>query len=404
MTGQAYRRGAFALMLLLAACKGQPDTMASTVGDETHGDPCEQPAFEYRDVCFAAYSVEAVGYDHPLELDGQPGHELVGVGDEHVTIYRYDGDDFVLLGEAEAPPAMDLMPDDVIAGELDEEPGLDLVVSERGEWAALYHLDEDGAPTLAGETMFGASSGRAFEAPVAVGPDANGRWRIVARYIEEGSELLDPLALWEVQGSSFVQVERLATESGACEIQNCAGGEFNGDGLADAVCTLDDVCPSDQPGNSLVNVVLLAQPDGTVTTLEFPMATGADIVTDLDGDGITDLVGTGVMDTLWYLLGDRVDGLAPAVSLNLPTPPSLGWSLSSVGDLDGDGNVEVVLGDALHALVFDDLVGAPQDYEMLEVDGLEFQASGIEVPIDVNADGIVDLPMRGRTLLVSQVQ
>jgi hypothetical protein len=387
-----------------AGCKGQPDTMASTQGDETGADACDQPVFEYRDVCFTAHSVEAMGYDHPLELDGEPGHELVGVGDERVTIYRFDGEGFVLLGEAEAAPTLDLMPDDVIAAELDDTPGLDLVVSERGEWAALYHLDEDAAPTRVGQTLFDAPSDRAFEAPVAVGPDANGRWRVVARFDDPNSELLDPLALWEVQGSTFEQVERIDLVTGACEIKSCAGGEFNGDGRADAVCTLDDVCPSDQPGNSLVNVVLLAQADGTVTTIEYPMAIGGHIITDLDGDGITDLVGAGVLNTLWYLLGDREGGLEPGVWLDLPTPPSLGWSLSSVGDLDGNGNSEVLLGDAVHALVFDDVVGAPQTYELLEVNGLEFQASGIHVPIDVNADAIVDLPMRGRTLLVSQLR
>jgi hypothetical protein len=391
-------------MFLLAACNGQPDT-TTTQGDETSADPCEQPAFEYRDVCFIPHSVEAMGYDHPLELDGEPGHELVGVGDEHVTIYRFDGEGFALIGEAEAPPALDLMPDHVIAAELDEVPGLDLVVSERGEWAALYHLDQDAAPTLVGQTMFNAPSNRAFEAPVAIGPDASGRWRVLARFEDaNASELLDPLALWEVQGSSFVEVERLALASGACEIVGCAGGEFNGDGRNDAVCTLDDVCPSDQPGNSLVTVVLLAQADGSVTTMEYPMVEGADFVTDLDGDGITDLVGTSVMNTLWYLLGDGTGGLDPATSIDLPAAPSLGWSLSSIGDLDGNGDLELVLGDDLHALVFEDVVAAPQTYEMVEVNGLEFQASGVDVPIDVNGDHIVDLPMRGRTLLVSQLR
>jgi hypothetical protein len=387
---------------MLAGCNGPPGT---TAGADSSKEACEGAALEYRGVCFHTHSVEAMGWEHPLELDGKPGHELVGISDERVTVHRFDGDGFFALVGKAAVPADSIGPADAITGEFDEISGLDLVVTASGQWAALYHLDDEGAPTLAGQRLFDSNT-RAFERPVAVGPDASGRWRIVAHFDTTGVFYSsDPLALWEVQGNTFVEVERLDLETGACEIYMCAGGEFDGDGRIDAVCTLEDVCPNEPPENDVVHVILLAQADGTVTTAMYPTHDVlSSIAADLDGDHITDLVGDGGLDTIWYRLGDGTGGLGPVTWVDPLGSAKSHWSLVSVGDLDGDGGAEVLLGDHLQALVFDDAVGAPQASERFEMnDGLEF-TSWMPVPIDVNADNIVDLPMRERILLVSELR
>jgi hypothetical protein len=393
----AHGRGFF-LVVVLAGCNGPAGTGSGT-------EACAG-VFQYHGVCFHAHAVEPMGYRHPLQLDGEPGHELVSVAiNERVAVHRFDGKDFVLVGEAEAPATVIAFLD-VIAGEFDELPGRDLVVSEHGEWAALYHLDEHGAPTLAGQTAFAGNNSEAMGEPVAVGPDANGRWRIVAHH-ENGQESAspDPLSLWEVQGTTFVEVERIDLPTGACELYACASGKFNGDGRTDAVCTIEDVCSNDPPKNYVVNVVLLAQPDGTVATTAYPSTVGGAFATDLDGDGITDLAGDGALDTVWYLLGDGTGGLEPVTWLDLPAPPTLDWDIVSVGDLDGNGDAEMILGDHSHALVFDDVVGAPEIYEPFEVNdrGLDFGIY-MDVTMDVNADNIVDLPMYDRMLLVSELR
>ncbi|NJK31449.1 MAG: hypothetical protein HC927_02965 [Deltaproteobacteria bacterium] len=140
--------------MLVLGCNGRmADDDTSGADSPDSGELCEGAALEFHGVCFRAYSVAAMGYEHPLDLDGQPGHELVGLDDAKVSVHRFEGGGFVLVGEA-ALPGEASSTADVLAGEFDDVPGLDLIVAEEGVWAALYHLDGAGAPTLAWQQTF----------------------------------------------------------------------------------------------------------------------------------------------------------------------------------------------------------------------------------------------------------
>lgn len=139
---------------LLVACNGRPVGEADT-NDDDDGDPCEGAALEYADVCFFPHSVEAMGYEHPLELDGEPGHELVGLEDGKVSVHKWNGNGFDLVGDAETPPKVS-SPLRVVSGEFDDEPGLDLIVSETGEWAT---VDPRADPTLDADTRKSLGNG-----------------------------------------------------------------------------------------------------------------------------------------------------------------------------------------------------------------------------------------------------
>jgi hypothetical protein len=392
------RTGLIGVVLALG-CNERP---CSTSADEG-SLACDGAALEYHNVCFFPHSVGATGAEHPVDFDGQPGHELIGVEDQRVLIHKFDGDGFVLVGEA-ALPGETSSQAGVIVGELDDVPGLDLTVTEPGKWAAVYHREETGALSLVDQTNFQASESlnRAFKQPVAVGPDAMGRWRVVAHY-ENGVEYVssNPLALWEVQGATWVQAERFELPTGACELMACAGGDLNGDLRRDAVCTIEDVCGNDSPEDDIVHVVLLAQADGAMSVAAYPTK---DIDTsfflaDLNDDGMTDLLG---WTAGWYRLANSGGGLGPVVQVDKPAAPMQQWYVLAMGDIDGDQDDEIVLGDHEHGLVLTDVVETPQTWETLVVTGVEFSIG--RASIDVNGDEIVDLPMREGVLLVSEAR
>lgn len=386
---------------LLVACNGRPVGETDTKGDVGDGDPCEGAALEYANVCFFPHSVAAMGYEHPLELDGEPGHELVGLEDGKVSVHKWNGSGFDLVGDAETPPKVS-SPLRVVSGEFDDEPGLDLIVSETGEWATLYHLDSAGRPTLVHTTSFSVpETTHPFEASVAVGPDAQGRWRVVAHFNDVGEwAARDRLALWEVQGTTLVD-ERLDLPTDACELGGCIAGDFNGDGRQDAVCTILDYCSDPSAETEIIHVVLLAQADGSVTVDAYPTSVGPGSMMegDLNGDAMADLVGR---VELIYRLADGGGGLEPGVVGELPPAPDIRWRAVSLGDVDGDTDGELVLGERNDMLVVQDYLGDATTHERRTVEQFEFGAS-VGRPVDVNGDGVVELPVLGDVLLVSEI-
>ena len=389
---------------VVLGCSGRPplstDDPPPINTDLAVAGSCDGAVLEYHDVCFHPHSVEAMGYEHPLDLDGEPGHELVGVDDGKVSVHKWNGDGFVLLGEADMPGKVDSsLNAGVVAGEFDDVPGLDLVVAQGGEWVALYHLTESGAPEFVSATIMSVSGGHGFARPIAVGPDDDGRWRVIAYVDHDGFISSDHVALWEMQGATFVG-ERLDLPSKMCSFAHCAGGDFNGDGRRDAVCTLMDYCSDPSPDEDVAHIVFLAQGDGSVSSAAYPsVRPGGLLAADINDDGFTDLLSPDMVR-----LGDGAGGLSAAITnLDLPPPFHYRWNVVSVGDIDNDGNTDIVLGERGHGLVYHDRVSEPEAFQSLTLDGGYEFGSYSRYVIDVNGDGIIDLPVRDRSLLVSEV-
>ena len=393
-------------VLVVAGCgaRGGVDgeDAATKDGDAADTTPpaCEVAALQYGDVCFYAYSVEGIGYDHPLDLDGDPGDELVAVEDGVVSIHKWNGDGFVTVGESELPgEVVASINAGVVAGEFDDVPGLDLIVSESGEWAALYHLDAAGTPMFVASTAMSekTTSAHGFGGAAAIGPDDMGRWRVVAHFDNEEYADADLIAVWEVQGTTLVD-ERLDLPTDACEFLGCADGDFNADGRQDAVCTLMEYCADPAPEEEIVHVVLLAQANGSVSVKAYPTSLGPSSfhVGDLDGDGTSDLV-----QALAYRLANGLGGLEPAVLGDLPPSPELSWKVATVGDIDGDGDNEFVVGERGEGLVFHDRVGDSAAFDRLTLTAHEFGFLLRRV-VDVNGDAIADVPVKNNVLLVSE--
>lgn len=408
-----------AVVCILAACGARTGASTSSESSESEanteegeaesesesesgGDLCPDAALVYGSVCFTPYP-EPGGGRFPAQLDDEPGDELITFDNDLLAVHKWTGDGFAKVGEAPTPAISPTKGKYVAVGEFDAEPGRDVIAVNGGQWATLYHvsdgeLEQQWTTTFDGP--FPSPDSLSFAIPI--GPDGDGRWRLIGRLDDskDPGPGLRLLSIWEVDGTQLVE-ERLEVDNGACALNWCSGGDFNGDGRADAVCLLDDVCNDVPDEDRQTHVLVLAQEDGSVAVSLHPLGVEVSApfaVGDINGDGRDDLV-----DGARYRLG-MANGLGPVEpGVELPDPPNLRWRRVSVGDVTGDGVDDVLLGEGQDGLLLQHLGG------QVLLDSIALGAGG-SFPVgpspaaDFNGDEISDPWIADGDVLISEVQ
>jgi len=340
------------------------------------------------------------------DVDGDGMNDIVLASDE-VYVWHHDGTE-LLDGDGNSQtlgPMTDLnsilQPAGVVLAELDGVPGLEMIISERGNTQAIHVFNKDGQE-LPGwpRSLLGVPGTRWNWATPAVGDiDGDGSPEIVV------NTLNGRVWAWHVDGSEVRDGDANAATDGVFFVRAGADYEWamSGPALADldGDGKLDIIFGTRNDATGLRRLIALRY-DGTFCP-GFPVNVTGQIlchpaVGDLDGDGVLEIV---VYTSGRYIYVVHQDGTPyqgfPIIPGNFYA--AVDWVTSpALGDLDGDGELEIVIagnqtGTASALWAFDTGVGDGTSGHTMPgwPQPLPGSSEGSPVIADINGDGSVDV-------------
>jgi hypothetical protein len=273
-------------------------------------------------------------------------------------------------------------PDSVAVADLNGDGKLDLIIANAGSNTVSVLLG-NGAGGFASAISFNVGAG---PASVAVG-DLNGDGKLDLAVANTGSSTVSVL-LGNGAGS-FGARSDFATGAAPNSV---AIGDLNGDGKPDLVVGTSE--PDAVFGKDIS--VLLGTGNGSfgdAMNTRAGSSPRAATIADLNGDGNLDvIVGSTLAGSIVVLSGDGAGGFSSTRQIGVGQEKAVAFA---VGDLNGDGNADIVVvgdpsgagGGVVHVLLGDSAGGfGPATFHSLSVSSPNSVAIG-----DLNGDGKVDL-------------
>ncbi|MBE0567099.1 MAG: VCBS repeat-containing protein [Krumholzibacteria bacterium] len=337
------------------------------------------------------------------DVDGDGDFEIVLASDE-VYVWHHDGGELV-DGDANSQtlgPMTDLntvlQPAGVVLAHLDQVPGLEMIISERGNTKAIHVFNRDGQELPGWPQTLTTMPGDQWNwATPAVGDiDGDGDPEIVV------CTLNGVVWAWHADGTEVRDGDNNAATNGVFYVRAGATWEFSMSGPA-----LEDL-----DGDGAKDIVFGTRNDSTgqrrVMALRydgsnvagFPYVVSGPVlchpaIGDLDNDGLQEIV---VYTTWGSLYAIRQDGTnLPGFPASLTTSVGTTWATSpALGDVDGDGDLEIVIaantaGTASRLLVFDTTGANAGKLKTGWPQHLPGSSEGSPVLGDINGDGQVDI-------------
>ncbi|MBU8871922.1 MAG: VCBS repeat-containing protein [Gemmatimonadales bacterium] len=338
------------------------------------------------------------------DVDGDYGLEIV-LGSDEVYVWHDDGSE-LMDGDGDSQTlgpftndSAEFGPAAIALARLDDQPGLEMIVSRRSDFTIhIYRKDGTEMPGWPQSTNGLAGADWNWAAPSVGDIDGDGEEEIVV------NTLNGVTWAWNLDGSEVLDGDNNVATHGVFLLR--AGAEWEWSMSGPALADLDgdgakDIIFGTKSDSSGLKRLMALRYDGT-NVPGFPyIATGKiachPAVGDLNGDGILEIV---FWDSVKIMYAVQQDGSNyPGFPYNTGIGASMAWITSpALGDMDGDGDLEIVwtaneTGDLSRVAIIDTDIDGGTSGTMLPNWPVVLPGSSEGSPIlgDINGDGSPDI-------------
>ncbi len=339
------------------------------------------------------------------DVDGDGYAEIV-LGSDELYVWHHDGTE-LMDGDDESQtlgPFTDLnttlQPAGVVLADLDDEPGLEMIVCDRGAVAQVHIFCKDGTelPGWPQSTHFGSGTKWAWATPAVGDIDGDGDLEIVVNTLNGRTWA------WHHDGTEVYDGDDDPATNGVLLIRPGASGEWgvsspalydlDGDGAKDIIFGT----ASDDVGGSRLTAI---KNDGTHVA-GFPYYTSNRVnnspaVGDLNNDGVVEIVFYDYSRNLYAVQQDGTD--YPGFPVNFGFGGMHGATPSvALGDMDQDGELEIIFagnnnGDSSQMVIVDTDINGGTSGQAFTGWPIELPGSSEGSPVvgDIDGDTVPDV-------------